>query len=583
MLKVTLSAIDVARSVAGRVAPLGLLAALAIVGCGGDDASAPPDAGVMPDAIVGGAQAPFPRLVCPGAAGCEDATGPLRAAFVAVDVTPDLSAKDGGWQDLDGDHVYSSGEPFDDRDDDGDFDAVWIGGAQNARPAVGVHDPIWARVAVFERGELRVGLVVYDFIGWFINEMDATRARLEASLGLDHVVFASTHSHQSPDTMGLWGETSLVTGVDLDYHAWVHARTAEALAEAVAALEPVTMSVAAVPTLDDAGSAQAYVADVRDPIILDPTLTIAQFRAVAEPGRTVGTVVHWAAHPEYVGFDNNLLSSDVVHYIRETIEDGAAANAALPAVEGVGGVALYVQGALGGQVGPIGTRPPGPDGEPVTEEGFARAEAAGVAVGRLALEALATPAQVEDVADPRLTVRTGELALRVENTFYHVGGVVGVFHRDFLGWDTARPIDDDNMPYVASRVTYLELGPIGAITAPGELHPELFVGGYDGSWSWGVPIVAADNENPPDLSLAPAGPYLRELLLANDGVRYPLVLGLAEDTVGYIVPAWNYELSEDSPYLEEAPGDHYEETNSVGPTCEAEIVGPMRDLVTWRP
>lgn len=34
-----------------------------------------------------------------------------------------------------------------------------------------------------------------------------------------------------------------------------------------------------------------------------------------------------------------------------------------------------------------------------------------------------------------------------------------------------------------------------------------------------------------------------------------------------------------NPYLDEAMGDHYEETNSVGPLAEPEIVGTMRQLI----
>jgi len=557
------------------------LLCLCVPACGGDDASTAGDAGV--DAIVGGAQPPFPRLACPGDPGCESlGDGVLRAGVARVDITPDLAAKDGGWQDEDGDHVYDEDEPFEDRNGNGVFDPVWVAGAQNARPATGVHDPLWARVIVLEQGDVRVGVVVYDLIGWFIDEMEKTRALLGPELGLDHVIFASTHSHQSPDTMGLWGPTSLQSGVDPAYLERVRTRTVDALREAVAGLEPVLVRVATTPTLDGTGLARPYVSDIRDPVVLDPTLTIVHLMSTAEPGRTVGSLVHWSSHPEYVGFDNNLLSSDIVHYIRETIENGAPATAAGGAAPGLGGVAVYLQGVLGGQIGPWGTRPIAADGSEIADAGFAKAEAAGVNVGRLALEALGRPADVYLVPDPRLAFRTGDLLLRVENIFYHVGALAGVFDRDFVGLDPERPIGDDNMPYIRSRVSYLELGPIAIVTAPGELHPELFVGGYDGTWSFGVPIVAADNPNPPDLTTAPPGPYLRDLMDQQPGIEYPMVLGLAEDTVGYILPRWNFELSASAPYLEEAAGDHYEETNSVGPTCEVEIVGPMGQLVTWR-
>ncbi|MBZ0235336.1 MAG: hypothetical protein K8M05_23615 [Deltaproteobacteria bacterium] len=303
---------------------LGCLAA-----CGGDDGGSAADAGV--DAIVGGAQAPFPRLACPGDPGCESTgDGTLRAAAARVDITPELAGKDRGWQDEDGDHVYDEAEPFEDVDGDGVFDAVWIAGSQNARPATGVHDPLWARVMVLDQGDVRVAVVVYDLIGWFIDDMERTRALLGPELGLDHVIFASTHSHQSPDTMGLWGPTSLASGVDPAYMERVRTRTALALREAVAALEPVHVRVATTPTLDGTGLARPYLADLRDPVVLDPTLTIVHLTSAAEPGRTIGSLVHWSSHPEYVGFDNNLLSSDIVHYIRATIEDGAPATPPSP-------------------------------------------------------------------------------------------------------------------------------------------------------------------------------------------------------------------------------------------------------------
>jgi hypothetical protein len=74
-----------------------------------------------------------------------------------------------------------------------------------------------------------------------------------------------------------------------------------------------------------------------------------------------------------------------------------------------------------------------------------------------------------------------------------------------------------------------------------------------------------------------------DLVLANDGVEYPILLGLAHDFVGYIVPAYNYVLSTESPYLVEADGDHYEETYSLGPDVQRQLVDPILELVAWRP
>jgi hypothetical protein len=115
------------------------------------------------------------------------------------------------------------------------------------------------------------------------------------------------------------------------------------------------------------------------------------------------------------------------------------------------------------------------------------------------------------------------------------------------------------------------------ITAPGELHPELWVGGYDGKWSFGQ-MILTEQENKPDLMMAPKAPYLRDLMLQNPGVEYPLVAGLTQDFLGYIVAHFNFVVDPNMPYLAEAAGDHYEETNSIGPLAEEHIQHPMMDL-----
>jgi hypothetical protein len=518
---------------------------------------------------------------CPGP-GCEDpGDGILRVGAARRDINPTLIETE--WDDVNENNHYDAGEDFVDVNGNGEFDAVWIGGFSTGRPATGIHDDLWVRALVLELGDTRVAIAVLDLVGWFANEIDVTRELLDPALGVDHLIVAATHSHQGPDTLGLWGERPLKSGVDPDYNALVRRRTAEAVAEAAAALEPVALTVARTETLDEDGSPIPFVGDNRDPKILDPTLTVLQFTAADDPDRTVASLVHWASHPEYAGSRNNLLSADYVYWLREGIENGVAEHAALglPAIDGAGGEVVFVNGAFGGQIGPNQARPPGEDGEPIAQSGMPKAEAVGWALARRALEAMTSAADTLDVEAPHLAFRTAPIDVTVENTYYHVGGLVGVFHRDFYGYDEERAIGPGNYPLIASRVTYLEIGPIGIITAPGELHPELFLGGYDGSWSFGYEIVDPNNPNPPDLAQAPGPPYLRDLILARDGVEIALVFGAAEDFLGYIIPAWNFVLDENGPYITRAEGHHYEETNSVGPLVEEEVVGALRELIDW--
>jgi len=148
-----------------------------------------------------------------------------------------------------------------------------------------------------------------------------------------------------------------------------------------------------------------------------------------------------------------------------------------------------------------------------------------------------------------------------------------------VGYDPAAPIGLQNLPYIESRVSFLRIGPVAIATAPGELFPELFVGGYDGSQAHGYDLVNPDNPAPPLLDIAAPPPYLRDLLLGDESVEYPLIAGLAEDFLGYIIPTYDFVVHEQHPYFQQADGDHYEETNSIGPRAEDEIVSVMKAII----
>ena len=134
-----------------------------------------------------------------------------------------------------------------------------------------------------------------------------------------------------------------------------------------------------------------------------------------------------------------------------------------------------------------------------------------------------------------------------------------------------------------TEVDLFDLGPIRMLSIPGELLPELAIGGYDESE--GQPftpletLINPDNENPPDLSAAPEGPYLFDRM----GGEYNWIIGLGNDEVGYIIPPYNYQLHETTPYLQEADGDHYEETNSLGPQTTPLIEEAVIELLEWSP
>ena len=75
--------------------------------------------------------------------------GEIRAGFSAVSITPELIDT---WNDADGNGRYEpgKGDTFNDNNQNEKFDAVWLAGFHNSRPANGIHDSIWARTVIID-------------------------------------------------------------------------------------------------------------------------------------------------------------------------------------------------------------------------------------------------------------------------------------------------------------------------------------------------------------------------------------------------------------------------------------------------
>jgi len=560
-----------------------LVVVMGVFACGDDGGKPTIDAGPDIDARLEGFDQPDDH--CPGAAHCASTGDGTLAVGAAKQIfTPQITET---WTDEDGDGEYDSGEPYVDANANGVFDAFWLFGG--GRAANGVMSDLEARAVVFVQGDTKVALVYVDAIGLLAGDIDTIRNDPRvAAAGVDHVIVGSIHAHDAVDTIGLWGPQALVSGYNPAFNARLNDAAARAVVDAAAAAVPAQLVIAKTLLLNTPGDPQSrtdhWNKDIRDPVIFDPTLTVARFVRADSPTTTIATVVNWADHPEMSAFgaNNLLVSAHYVHYLRDKLEQGVGAPWLDP-IAGIGGITVFVQGALGGQIGSIRNAPvPGPDGTPITESGHPKEEALGTNLARRSLEILRDDG--ETVSELPLSYRTARFHAQINNTGFQVAFIIGLLApHPLVGYDPAQPVAPGNEPWIPLRATYLQVGPLAIITCPGELHPELWVGGYDGSWSWGWPIMDTTKPNTPDLATAPMAPYLRDVVLANPGVRYPVLAGLAMDYVGYIVPKYNYVLHANSPYLEEADGDHYEETYSLGPEVEAHVVYPLLQLVGWRP
>ncbi len=440
----------------------------------------------------------------------------IRGGAAKVDITPPVS-------DL-GVPTYLNGEP------------VYLAGFDTNRPASSVHDPLYARACVLETGDTRVAIVSLDLVGFEHNDvLDARHLLAGEELGIDHLIVASTHNHNGPDVIGLWGYMNLAfpffhLGINELYLEEVKLAIVESVRQAVSDLRDVRLRAGVAPTahLD-------LIHDSRVPEIIDDWVTSVQ---AVGGGEVVFTLVNWANHPEALGSENTAITADFPKWVCDEIEERA------------GGTVVYVSGALGGLLSPN-----------VPEPTFEAAEDLGRTVGQEVLASLAGQpfiprAELSLAIDDEVDIFLFNPLFRILNYLSETPrhdrelfncGPFGRFCLDIRTEIDVLTLSSD----VAGTVLQM-------VTVPGELVPEL---GYD-------------------------------ILHAMDG-EVNLLIGLGNDELGYILPLNRYECSGLDPrdcWPTAVPdyrwplnpfdsGEHYEETMSVGSEAGPVILGATYDLL----
>lgn len=510
--------------------------------------------------------------LCPGATG-----------YVAADA--DGSEKDGklDWFldcGLDGKcpgDVGYAGPDADGTEGDGTFQGFWLAGYGNNIPMYDVHDAQWARAVVMTNGDITIAMVSIDSVGIFFDDVQRIRSRVAKKMPSppDYVLVQSTHSHEQPDTMGQWGPRPVFLpqrGVD---DTWFDEVLIEGAAQAIVDAATSAKPARVFSAVGHIGTrTREVLRDSRDPQVLDDTVTVLRFVEKAS-GDVIGSIVNWGNHPESLADVNNRSSADFAWALRDAMERGVMNAQGQLLAPGVGGTCVYMQGAVGGLMNPLRVTPTSVDGDKPRQYSFAKAKAIGDIVALTALDALN---QAEEVV-PNLAYGAMSLRLPVENTQFQLVFInFDILRRRLYDFDRMKVISETNFPHLASELAKVQLGHVRFLAVPGELFPELAIG-FDPAFAFGQPLVRADNPNPPDLTKAPAGPYLKEQL----GGEVNVILGLANDELGYLVPPYDYKLHPTAPYDERPPGDHYEETNSVGPSTVPRMLEASKVLFGWEP
>jgi len=467
----------------------------------------------------------------------------FAAGFARRNITPVVET----WIDSNENGTYDPGEEFTDENGNGTWDPVWLGGFDRNRPATGVHDDIYVVAAVFDDGDSRVAIVTIDTVGWMYEEVADVRAMLPADLGIDRLIMHATHNHGVPDTQGLWGPTQVETGKIPAYMQNVKDKSVEAIAEAVAGLEPATMFIgAAIDKDNDLG-----VVDVRIPVLIDEKLRLATFRAF-DDNAVLGTLVNWGNHVETMAGDNQLITGDFTGYLRDGLSDGRMYDGELRR-EGIGGVTMFLAGNIGGL---MTTLPDEPVVDPYTgdtyiEPVFEKVRAQGYRAADLVQDVIEA-GDVVEVEDPDIGIYVSAYNARIDNERFILAEQVGVLRRNTT-------MDEQGAFYTETEVGLLTIGGLWLATVPGELYPEIALGGV---------------ENLPggDFDIEPV--EVPALIPTMQG-QINMMVNLANDSVGYIIP--KSEWDDEPPFI--TPGGAYGEVNSLGPDTAPEMHGKLLELI----
>jgi hypothetical protein len=452
-------------------------------------------------------------------------------------------------------------------------DPIYVAGFGNDRQATGYNDQLWARGVVVDGGDGRVAIVSVDLVGYFNTEVETIRSLVDPAAEIDYVAVSSTHQHEGPDTLGIWGPDALTSGIDFGYLDFVNQAVADCINEAAANMQPARIKFATTdgdglslgidPEDDGFGVADSRVlvdddllAPATEGRIIDPRLSIMQVTESGRPFEPIATLVNFASHPEALGSNNTLITSDFPHYARQQIEDNG------------GGTAIWVSGAVGVLQGPLRIDVEDPDtGMAAPRRTFRWAEVHGQQLGDRVSSAIpAHPGQrfgSVDIAEPQ------RIFVPLANPFFRffIGiGVLpsGLFTDGVLDLSVGFPFPPpfDVIPQALGEDLGTEVGAFRINEAsfavvPSELDPQI-------------------------------GETYRDRMI---GAAHSFIIGLGNDEIGYQLPAekWDDSCHACAPFILAGvpqfcplfPNINCDTIfqNNVGPEVDPTVSGAMGPLL----
>jgi len=386
--------------------------------------------------------------------------GNIKAGFAALPIIPKYYES---WIDQNKDGQFEEDvDLYLDLNNNDQFDAIWMAGFRSSRPIQSIHDTLLTSAMVLEVGSKSIGLLSLDVIGLGNDQCWEIRKRVQTKTGINHIYIISTHNHEGPDLIGLWGNNQYNSGVNEEYLEYIVAQSVKSLTLAFHSRQLARITLAA-----DSLSAMGMLQDTRAPLVVDPIVNTLQARAIVD-NKVLGTVVNWSNHVETLWDQNLSLTADFVHYLREGISEGVS-DSINTIVPKQGGVTLFVPGAIGGL---MTTSPELSIKNPLTKSfhtkpSFEKAKAQGYSLAKIVYESFQSE-HVSTSFHTTLQSYQQPIELPLDNTNFRLGAYIGLIDRGMTGWMKVR-----------SEIGFWKLGPASFVHVPGELYPEIAIGGIE--------------------------------------------------------------------------------------------------------
>jgi len=395
---------------------------------------------------------------------------------------------------------------------------LYISGYNSGWEITGLLDLCEARAVWLDAGDGGVLLIGIDCIALDSGTVDEIRAAIGEIPGCLAINIYATHTHAGPDTLGLWGPMG-VNGKNSEYMKNLISAAAEAGREAAGNAHEGKLYFGYAET-------QNMFRDSRFPEVFDPNLY--QLRFEAADGSAGTRIYFYGAHAESLRGSNTLVSRDFPGRLCDAMAELTGDNT------------MFASSPAGGLI--------------MTKEFVATATSA------LAVRNLETTAEklieyaksitpeTERELSPALKFSRTVFTVPLDNPAFAAYKFLGILNNKAVRADSATGHG------VETELAVLMLGDLAVTLLPGEIFPELVLGGVFGQM------------NPDGVNPRPLNEIAKE-----NGIDQMIAIGLCNDELGYIVPPSDFLVNKKAPYIERTTDkfgeDHYEETNSVGPAC----------------